>query len=107
MRAVIDTHPDGLLLSILCYTGLSRGEALCHLCSEPAVSYAHRNQASPFRRQHSCAICASIFYRSGMDVLSAQRYPGHTGRAIIQRLHTHLSNEMQLKDAEKNRKAFR
>ena len=50
---------------------------------------------------------ASILYRSGVDVLSAQRYLGHTDPTTTMRIYTHLADEMQLKDAEKVRKAFR
>jgi len=49
---------------------------------------------------------ASILYRSGVDVLSAQQYLGHTDPATTMRIYTHLADETQLKDAEKVRKAF-
>lgn len=47
---------------------------------------------------------ASILYRSGVDVLSAQLYLGHTDPATTMRIYTHLAEEMELKDAEKVRK---
>jgi len=42
-----------------------------------------------------------------VDVLSAQRYLGHTDPATTMRIYTHLADETQLKDAGKVRKAFR
>jgi len=50
---------------------------------------------------------ASVLYRSGVDVLSAQQYLGHADPATTMRIYTHLADETQLKDAEKVRKAFR
>ena len=50
---------------------------------------------------------ASILYRSGVDVLSAQQYLGHADPTTTMRIYTHLADETQLKDAEKVRKAFR
>jgi len=50
---------------------------------------------------------ASILYRSGVDVLTAQQYLGHADPATTMRIYTHLADETQLKDAEKVRKAFR
>jgi len=49
---------------------------------------------------------ASILYRSGVDVLTAQRYLGHTDPTTTMRIYTHLAEETELKDAEKVRKAF-
>ena len=49
---------------------------------------------------------ASILYRSGVDVLTAQQYLGHADPATTMRIYTHLADETQLKDAEKVRKAF-
>ena len=49
---------------------------------------------------------ASILYRTGVDVLSAQRYLGHTDPATTMRIYTHLADETEMKDAEKVRKAF-
>ena len=45
-------------------------------------------------------------YRSGVDVLTAQRYLGHTDPTTTMRIYTHLAEETELKDAEKVRKAF-
>ena len=185
---VIDTHPDGLFLSILYYTGLRRGEALGLRWSDvdfsarvlrverdidfvtgkvgtvktntsvrtvpvPDELYALLNktrqigagfiirapktgefwpQATFVRHWRSIQAAllkaapgiendgsgsiltphyfrhnyASILYRSGVDVLSAQRYLGHTDPATTMRIYTHLADETQLKDAEKVRKAF-
>jgi len=50
---------------------------------------------------------ASILYRSGVDVLTAQQYLGHADPATTMRIYTHLADETQLKDAEKVRNAFR
>ena len=49
---------------------------------------------------------ASILYRSGVDVLSAQQYLGHADPTTTMRIYTHLADETQLKDAEKVRRAF-
>lgn len=49
---------------------------------------------------------ASILYRSGVDVLSAQQFLGHTDPATTMRIYTHLADETQMKDAEKVRRAF-
>lgn len=186
---VIDTHPDGLLLAILYYTGLRRGESLGLRWSDvdfsartlrverdidfvtgkvgtvktntsvrilplPDELYTLLNKArqigtgyiirapktgefwpqatfvrhwrsiqeallkavSDIESSGSGSILtphyfrhnyASILYRSGVDVLSAQRYLGHTDPATTMRIYTHLADETQLKDAEKVRKAFR
>lgn len=185
---VIDTHPDGLLLAILYYTGLRRGEALglrwsdidfsgrtlrverdidfvtgkvgtvktttsvrtvpvpdelmtlLNKARQVGSGYIIRapktgvfwSQATFVRRwrQIQAALLkaapgiekdgsgsiltphyfrhnyASILYRSGVDVLSAQLYLGHTDPATTMRIYTHLADETQLKDAEKVRKAF-
>ena len=50
---------------------------------------------------------ASILYRSGVDVLTAQRFLGHTDPTTTMRIYTHLAEETELKDAEKVRRAFR
>ena len=186
---VINTHPDGLLLAILYYTGLRRGEALGLRWSDvdfsartlrverdidfvtgkvgtvktntsvrtvpvpdelhalliktrqigtgyiirapktgefwPQATFVRHWQSiqtallkasSGIEQDGSGSILtphyfrhnyASILYRSGVDVLSAQRYLGHTDPATTMRIYTHLADEMQLKDAEKVRKAFR
>lgn len=185
---VIDTHPDGLFLAILYYTGLRRGEALGLRWSDidfsarslrverdidfvtggvgtvktdtslrtvpipdELMSLLHKNrqigsgyiiraprtgeywsQATFVRRwrQLQAALLeaaggienngtgsvltphyfrhnyASILYRSGVDVLTAQRYLGHTDPTTTMRIYTHLAEETELKDAEKVRKAF-
>ena len=186
---VIDTHPDGLLLAILYYTGLRRGEALGLRWSD--IDFAARSlrverdidfvagdvgtvktetsvrtvpvpdelmillqkhrqigngyiiraqrtgefwsQSTFVRRwrQLQTALLnaargiesngagsiltphyfrhnyASILYRSGVDVLTAQRYLGHTDPTTTMRIYTHLAEETELKDAEKVRQAFR
>jgi len=188
VQQMINAHPDGLLLAILFYTGLRRGEALglcwsdvdfaaCTLHIERdidfvigtvgsvktassvrtlpipdplmAMLYKHRQIGSDYvirtartgsfwtqstfsRHWRSIQIellrldpsiendgvgsiltphyfrhnYASILYRSGVDVLSAQRYLGHTDPATTMRIYTHLADETEMKDAEKVRKAF-
>jgi integrase len=185
---VIDTHPDGLLLAILYYTGLRRGEALGLRWSD--IDFAARSlrverdidfvagdvgtvktdtsvrtvpvpdelmillqkhrqigngyiiraqrtgefwsQSTFVRRWRLLQTAlleaargienngsgsiltahyfrhnyASILYRSGVDVLTAQRYLGHTDPTTTMRIYTHLAEETELKDAEKVRKAF-
>lgn len=49
---------------------------------------------------------ASILYRAGADVLTAQQYLGHADPATTLRIYTHLADETQMKDAEKVRRAF-
>lgn len=49
---------------------------------------------------------ASILYRAGADVLTAQQYLGHADPATTLRIYTHLADETQLRDAEKVRMAF-
>jgi len=186
---VIGTHPDGLLLAILYYTGLRRGEALGLRWSD--IDFAKRtlhverdidfvtgkvgsvktensirtvpvpdeltamlqpirqigsgyvvrapksgsywSQATFIRRWRSIQAAlleaepgienngrgsiltphyfrhnyASILYRSGVDVLTAQLYLGHADPTTTMRIYTHLADETQLKDAEKVRNAFR
>lgn len=185
---VIDTHPNGLLLAILYYTGLRRGEALglrwsdidfinraLHverdidfvtgkvgvvktdtsvrnvpipdelmalfqknrkigngyiICAPKTGEYW--SQATFVRRwrQLQAALLnversienngegsiltphyfrhnyASILYRSGVDVLTAQHYLGHSDPTTTMRIYTHLAEETELKDAEKVRRAF-
>ena len=188
MQQMINTHPDGLLLAILFYTGLRRGEVLglrwsdvdftaCTLHVERDIDFVigtvgsvktassvrtvpipdplmamlqkHRQIGSgyviraartdsfwtqstfsrhwrsiqtellridpsiendtvgsiltPHYFRHNYA---SILYRTGVDVLSAQRYLGHTDPATTMRIYTHLADETEMKDAEKVRKAF-
>ena len=59
---------------------------------------------TPYYFRHNYA---SILYRSGVDVLTALRYLGHTDPTTTMRIYTHLAEETELKDAEKVRRAFR
>jgi len=49
---------------------------------------------------------ASVLYESGVDVLAAQRIMGHAKAQTTLDIYTHLSNNMQDKNAEKVRAAF-
>lgn len=69
-----------------------------------------KNCVYPPKRFNSAAVrldeSATIILTNCFMLAAAQRYLGHTDPATTMRIYTHLADEMEMKDAEKVRKAF-
>ena len=91
------------MIAMLEYDGSIEAKVLRTHKEEGVVIETYGSMLTPHYFRHNYA---SVLYNAGVDVLSAQRFLGHSNPATTMAIYTHLSAETEDKSAEKTRLAL-